>query len=134
MTNTLFSSLSEEIRYYMRELLSDKQLHSTAEVKKYVKNASNNHTISDGSFSGSIRDLLAKDPHYTNPKRGYYQFSDTDPVLLLTVEKIIEDSKNEIETELKKIDGSKITEDMFPEIVKTQKIVSKLEEIMNDFI
>lgn len=133
MTQKNFVSLSEEIRYYMKDLLSDKKLHSTAEVKEYVRNTTNNNEISEGAFSGAIRDLLAKEPQYTNPKRGYYQLNDTDSLLLLTVEKVLTDAKEEIDNELKKIDGSKITEDIFNDVVRTQNVVNELKNLLTKF-
>jgi len=126
-----FSSTSEEVRYYIKQLLADKEIHDTEEIRIYVKDAIKDKEITPGIFSGSLRDLLAKEPQYTNPKRGYYQLNDSDSVLLVAIEKIIKNAQEDINKEMGKMNIANMTREEFVEVEKTQEVLRKLNEILD---
>ncbi|MFD1736939.1 hypothetical protein ACFSCX_10230 [Bacillus salitolerans] len=71
MDKNKFRSNAEEIRYYTKKLLSDYQEHSIQEIKKYVQEQTGKE-FTDGTYSGALRDLLAKETGYSNISRGIY--------------------------------------------------------------
>lgn len=124
-----FNSKSEAVRHYTKELLADKEVHSTEEIKEYVKERMNDENISAGVFSGAIRDLLAKEPQYVNIYRGQYRLIEDSSILMLHVEKSLSTAEADIRQELDKINVSSLTEDDFNDIKKAQTILKELDKL-----
>ena len=124
-----FNSKSEAVRHYTKELLADKEVHSTEEIKEYVKERMNDENISAGVFSGAIRDLLAKEPQYLNVARGQYRLIEDSSILMLHVEKSLSTAEADIRQELDKINVSSLTEDDFNDIKKAQTILKELDKL-----
>ena len=125
----VFKSKSEEVRHYTKELLSDKETHSTEEIKRYVKDKMEEQDISPGVFSGAIRDLLAKEPQYVNVSRGKYCLVDDRSILMLHVEKSLNIAESDILHELDKIKVSSLNDDDFTEVRKVQSILKELHKL-----
>ena len=70
-----FSSNSEEIRFYAKELLQDGLMHTRDEIFQYVKeNSPNGHIFTTGMYTGALRDLVRNsNGAYIIPVRGRYQ-------------------------------------------------------------
>src|SRR5699024_321957 len=124
-----FNSKSEAVRHYTKELLADKEVHSTEEIKEYVKERMNDENISAGVFSGAIRDLLAKEPQYLNVARGQYPLIEDSSILMLHVEKSLSTAEADIRQELDKINVSSLTEDDFNDIKKAQTILKEIDKL-----
>lgn len=75
MPNIHFSSNSEEIRYYEKQLLEDGMVHTREELFAYVKaQSSNGERFTEGMLSGATRDLVRNSNGlYFSPARGKYQ-------------------------------------------------------------
>lgn len=75
MPEMMFSSNSEEIRYYERQLLEDGAEHTREELFSYVRNHSaNGSRFTEGMLSGATRDLVRNsNGKYISPARGKYQ-------------------------------------------------------------
>ena len=71
----VFASNAEEIRFYIKELLADGELHTKGEIRFYVKNnAPSGGTFTEGMISGALRDLVKKSHgEYIDLSRGKYQ-------------------------------------------------------------
>lgn len=96
----IFTSNAEEIRYYVKELLEDGELHNREEIRNYVREHSQNGAgFSEGMFTGAIRDLVVNSQGlYTNPVRGKYQkTADESGKIAKRVREILEDTKQKIE-------------------------------------
>lgn len=66
-----FRSNSEEIRYYIKELLDQGEEQTTQEIIQYVKQASEKEFTS-GMLSGAINDFIDRDKSYQRIRRGVY--------------------------------------------------------------
>lgn len=75
MTGIHFSSNSEEIRYYEKQLLEDGMVHTREELFAYAKTQSaNGGRFTEGMLSGATRDLVRNSNGlYFSPARGKYQ-------------------------------------------------------------
>jgi len=73
-----FRSMSEEIKYYYKELLSDSQAHTAKALKEYAKaRAPRGAEFTDGMMSGALSTLLSEvGSNYTLLKRGVYVLKD----------------------------------------------------------
>lgn len=127
-----FTSKTQEAKFYIKQLLDDKQEHTTAEIKNYVRQNMEDEQVSEGILAGSIRDLIIQDPLYTSVKRGIYVKKDIDESRYLTnsiSDKLKEVSKD-IEKEIKNVDMMKINDNMYMEIKKSQEALEELEMII----
>ncbi|MBP1994220.1 hypothetical protein [Paenibacillus eucommiae] len=68
-----FSSSADEIRYYVKELLSDRKEHKLQDIKEYVEKQAGK-TFSHGNYAGTLRDLVKKEEGYENVGRAVYQY------------------------------------------------------------
>jgi len=66
-----FKSNAEEIRYYMKQLLSSGNEYTVDQIKAYVKEKSGKN-FTNGTYAGAMRDLIDRDPNYYIPRRGIY--------------------------------------------------------------
>ena len=75
MPEMMFSSNSEEIRHYERQLLADGAEHTREELFSYVRSHSpNGSRFTEGMLSGATRDLVRNsNGKYISPARGKYQ-------------------------------------------------------------
>ncbi|MGG3942092.1 hypothetical protein ABEV54_11715 [Peribacillus psychrosaccharolyticus] len=132
---TSFNSQADQIRYYTRELLADKKEHNVQEIKDYVKNQTQKN-FSPGAYAGAIRDLVAKEDGYENPKRGVYIFSEVsnqdDMNLIDTTKIILEKGINELYSEIGKKNIFTIQEDDLKTINKIKEIIKYLKTTIKD--
>lgn len=75
MPDLNFSSNAEEIRYYVRKLLSDGNEHNRKEIVKYIREQSRDEVFTDGMITGAIRSLVENEKgRYEKTRRGWYRF------------------------------------------------------------
>jgi|SRR5699024_4651225 len=127
-----FNSTSEAVRHYVKELLSDGEVHTTEEIRSFVTSKLYDN-VTSGIFSGAIRDLINKEPQYVNVGRGQYRLIEDQSILVLSVQKSLENAISEIKQELDNISVSTLTEEEFDDVRNIQAIlkgINKLKELI----
>lgn len=75
-----FTSASEEIRYYAKQIMADGQQYPLKVIKTYVKSKMVSG-FSEGAFAGAMRDLILKEDDYVVVRRGVYQYKGSNTYL-----------------------------------------------------
>ena len=127
-----FTSKTQEAKFYIKQLLEDRNEHTTAEIKGYVRQKMKDEQVSEGVLAGGIRDLVIEDPLYTSVKRGIYVKRDIDESKYLTnsIKDKLKRASSEIEKEIKNVDTMKINDNIYMEIKKSQEALEDLERII----
>jgi hypothetical protein len=70
-----FNSKSEEIKFYVQELLADGQEHTREEIKEYVTKRAGHNNFTEGNFAGSLYDLVQRNK-IKSVRRGIYRLAE----------------------------------------------------------
>lgn len=104
MSQVIFSSNAEEVRYFAKKLLEDGQEHSVQEIKDFVTSHSeHSQDFTIGMYAGALRSLVQNsNGRYITVKRGKYQrakteTTKTDSCLKQNVVNILEDFCKQLE-------------------------------------
>lgn len=127
-----FASNAEEIRYYTKELLSDNKEHTVQEIKEYVSKQSIKE-FTDGTYSGSLRDLVAKEDGYENPRRGIYICKSNGDGLITSSYNIIQESIEKLYLEISKLNILNVTKEDLNTVEKMKESIIVLEQIRDKF-
>jgi hypothetical protein len=70
----VFQSNADEIRFYVKQLLSDYQEHCRNEILSHIRHTPNGGRFTEGMITGALKTLVDTDrASYTNFKRGWYK-------------------------------------------------------------
>lgn len=127
-----FTSKAEEIRYYTKQLLEDNKEHSVQEIKKYIFDNIGKE-YSDGAYAGALRDLVAKEECYENPRRGIYVYKSNDGELKKVANNILKETIEKLYLEVGKINVLTITQDDFKVVNQIKEVIQELENIKTKF-
>lgn len=132
-----FHSPAEEIKYYMKELFSDGQEHSRAEIIQYVKSKSNKK-FSEGNYSGAIYELRGK-CEIELVKRGVYRPNVPDPAFSSGSDLdersigILKNAISELDQAANEINVRTITESEQESIGRINKAIKTLNAAIDNF-
>ena len=127
-----FASNAEEIRYYTRELLADNKEHTVKEIKNYIESKTNK-IYTDGTYSGALRDLVARETEYKNIRRGIYIYEKKDLGLKKSSFRIIQESIDKLYLEISKLNVLDITTEDLEIVDQIKSNIKLLIEIRDKF-
>lgn len=135
-----FRSNSDEIKYYIKQLLKDGKPHNRKEIIRYVKDTTKNETYTDGQFAGAFQNI-SRDERYSAVRRGVYQYVGESNLYLdeaetidkeKTISEISYDVLNEtvekLKSEIGKINPLDMDEADYLDLDKVKKIIEKIED------
>lgn len=128
-----FTSQAQEIRHYTKELLADNEEHELKEIKQYVLQRTGK-VFEHGAYAGALRDLVAKERDYINPRRGIYIHKISPTSLKEIAQELLQETICKLYDEVRNMNGLTIKSEDFRTIEEIRKTIEVLEERKNQFM
>lgn len=129
-----FKTETDIVRYYVIEFLKDGKVKSKAEIEKYVEEQLGKPPR-EGVLSGCIYRLMNNNEEYTTVGRGQYQFlGDEAKKISVKVKKILDRTKNELESEIKGINLLEISVTDIEVIKIVKELISEIDNKSKNII
>lgn len=124
--NKIFKNGSEEVKYFVKELLEDKKPHDVLEIKSYVERESRK-SFTAGQYAGILHRLI-KDYEYMMINHGCYIKSNISIDVEQVCNKILSDALKKVVNELKAVNIIDISIEDFNKIQNIKETIELIKD------